>query len=58
MTAPHQESAAPMGNNPGEMLRIAREDRSWPLSDWSPRQRLAQRPVSAVALVASSSVAG
>jgi cytoskeleton protein RodZ len=48
MTAPHQESAAPMGNNPGETLRIAREDRGWPLSAVAQQLNLTERSLARI----------
>lgn len=43
MTAPHQESAAPTGNNPGETLRKAREDKGWTLSAVAQQLNLTER---------------
>ena len=48
MTAPHQESAAPMGNNPGETLRIAREDKGWPLSAVAQQLNLTERSLARI----------
>ncbi|MCQ4297009.1 helix-turn-helix domain-containing protein [Pseudomonas stutzeri] len=48
MTAPHQESAAPMGNNPGETLRKAREDKGWPLSAVAQQLNLTERSLARI----------
>ncbi|WP_278412140.1 RodZ domain-containing protein [Stutzerimonas kunmingensis] len=48
MTAPHQESAAPMGNNPGETLRIAREEKGWPLSAVAQQLNLTERSLARI----------
>lgn len=48
MTAPHPESAAPMGNNPGETLRIAREDKGWPLSAVAQQLNLTERSLARI----------
>ncbi|MBS69157.1 MAG: Cro/Cl family transcriptional regulator [Pseudomonas sp.] len=48
MTAPHPESAAPMGNNPGETLRKAREDKGWPLSAVAQQLNLTERSLARI----------
>jgi cytoskeleton protein RodZ len=48
MTAPHQESAAPMGNNPGETLRKAREDKGWTLAAVAQQLNLTERSLARI----------
>ena len=48
MTAPHQESAAPMGNNPGETLRKAREEMGWTLSAVAQQLNLTERSLARI----------
>ena len=48
MTAPHQEQAAPMGNNPGETLRKAREDKGLTLSAVAQQLNLTERALARI----------
>lgn len=48
MTAPHQESAAPMGHNPGETLRKAREDKGWTLAAVAQQLNLTERSLARI----------
>ncbi len=48
MTAPHQESAAPMGNNPGETLRNAREEKGWTLAAVAQQLNLTERSLARI----------
>lgn len=48
MTAPHQESAVPMGNNPGETLRSAREEKGWTLAAVAQQLNLTERALARI----------
>lgn len=48
MTAPHQESAAPMGNNPGDTLRNAREEKGWTLAAVAQQLNLTERSLARI----------
>ena len=48
MTAPHQESAVPMGNNPGETLRSAREGKGWTLAAVAQQLNLTERALARI----------
>ena len=48
MAAPHQEQAAPMGNNPGETLRKAREDKGLTLSAVAQQLNLTERALARI----------
>lgn len=48
MTAPYQESAVPMGNNPGETLRSAREEKGWTLAAVAQQLNLTERALARI----------
>ena len=48
MTAPHQEPAAPMGANPGETLRTAREGKGWTLAAVAQQLNLTERALARI----------
>ncbi len=48
MIAPHQESAVPMGNNPGETLRSAREEKGWTLAAVAQQLNLTERSLARI----------
>ena len=48
MTAPHQESAVPMGNSPGETLRSAREEKGWTLAAVAQQLNLTERALARI----------
>ncbi|WP_313054208.1 helix-turn-helix domain-containing protein [Pseudomonas lopnurensis] len=48
MTAPHPESAAPMGTNPGETLRSAREGKGWTLPAVAQQLNLTERALARI----------